>query len=149
MKAFKQFFTKKEPSLFLKENAEIIEQTFLFLNDYSDVPQNILALKKCGDKWYDLATSWHYITIWNILTFYRCMEKLEKAKDYFDHPPKDMSEKFIVAFEQSKNKYYAEISKLLSQYDEHYQFSKMMWEHFKEAYNQSCDRKTSAHCFRE
>jgi len=132
MKAFKKFFGREELSnnyLLLKEHIDFVEQTFIFINNHPEVPYDIMALKKYENKWYKVAITWNYLSVWNILTFYRSMEKLKKAKDYFDKPIRDIAE-----FDQCKNKYYSKIVETLSQYDTHYRFSKMMWDEFNEIY---------------
>ncbi len=118
----------------LKEHIELIEQALSFLNDYINVPHDILILKKHGDRWLEVAMTWNYTNVWSILTFYRCMEKLKKAKDYFDQPLTDTRNPFRAEYDNYKNIYYAKITDMLQEYETHYLFSKMMWDKFNEMY---------------
>lgn len=121
------FFSKKN-YLHLKEHVELIEQAFYFIQTYPHVAHDIMILKSYEDNWYETAITWPYIRIWDILTFYRCIEKLKKAKEYFDLP---MANKTFVEY---KNIYYAEINETLQKHEIHYHFSKMMWNTFNERY---------------
>jgi hypothetical protein len=131
MKALRQFISKQESSLSkdqldLKENIDVIQQVLTFISEHPDVPNNIMTLKKHEDQWHEVSSTWRCAKIWDILTFYRSIEKLKTVKDYFDKPITDTD--FFAEFSQCKNKYYTKILHVLSQYDTHYHFSKMMWD---------------------
>lgn len=140
MKAFKKFIAKINKSSFfsnknylhLREHVELIEQAFFFLQDYPDTPHDIMVLKSYGNKWYEIATQQNYIIIWSMLTFYRCIEKLKKAKDYFDLPVTDINYRFVAEYNTYKNMYYAKIKETLKKYEAHYHFSKIMWDKYNE-----------------
>ncbi len=129
MKAFFATHTKHHKEL--QVHIESIKQALWFLENYKDTPNDILTLAKYEDDWPEMINDWPYTKLWSMLTFYRCMEKLKKAQDYFDKPPANHS--FSSEHNHNKDHYLPIIMKTLKLYDKHYEFSKLLWEVFNEA----------------
>jgi hypothetical protein len=133
-----KFFKSSE--LESKNHAELnkftttIEETLCFLEDNSHIANHILQLEKNGNQWFEIAKKKPYFYSWEMITFYRCMEKLKSSIGYFAATPTYSSESFLIKFNQARAEHLPIIIEIFNKHQHPYEFSKIIWKKINDVY---------------